>query len=89
MGRPTSEAVMGDLHVTITKKLNEEIPKEDSDPRWTAMGIKMLSDNKVFMDPTISNELGELDRHLKRRKKRFGKDNITDIATKQAIAMNE
>ncbi len=90
MGRPTKEEVMGDLHVTITRKLNEMIPQEDSDPRWTAMGIKMLSDNKVFMVPEISNELGDLDRNLRSRKKRdFGGTNVTELSTQTAQAMNE
>ena len=82
--KPTKEAVMGELHVTITSKLNKMIPVKDSDPRWTQMGIKMLSDNKVFMTPEISNELGELDKHLQAKKKRFKDENITEIATKQA-----
>lgn len=89
MGKPTAEAVMGELHVTITTKLNKMIPAKDSDPRWTQMGIKMLSDNKVFMTPEISNDLGELDKHLRAKKKRFSAENITELATKQARAMGD
>jgi len=90
MGRPTKEGVMGDLHVTITRKLIKEIPKKKSDPRWTAMGIKMLSDNKVFMDRDVSNELNELDKNLQKKKKRdFGGTNITELATETAQAMGE
>lgn len=87
--KPTSEEVMGDLHVQVTKKLLKEIKKVKSDPRWTQMGIKMLSDNKIFMTPTVDNELGALDKHIRKRKKRFSKENITDMSEHMAKAMGD
>jgi len=85
-----SEQTMGTMHTNVVTRLNNEISNPESDPRYVQMAIKMLSDNKIFMNPTISNELGELDKHLqKRKKRRFGVDNIADFATKQALAMND
>lgn len=101
--RPTSSEAMNTLHNDVATKLSSKVnvePKLDDegnvievpdDPRWTGMAIKFLSDNKTFREPDIENTLGELDRHLqKKRKRKFPTaTNVTDIATKQAAAMNE
>lgn len=89
MAKPTSESTMGTLHIKVSTRLTNEVKNKDSDPRYVQMAIKFLSDNKIYMTPEINNELGELDKHLQAKKKRFNNENITDIATKQAIAMGE
>lgn len=91
----TSEAMMAEIHKMTAERLIREIQNPECDPRYVQMAIKFLSDNKMTMVPEVSNELGELDKHLQKKKKRFGNapesgpGSITDIATKQAIAMGE
>lgn len=87
MGKATKETVMGDLHVEVSTRLSKEIKNSDSDPRFVGMAIKFLADNKVTMLIEVGNELGELDKHLQAKKKRFGKSNVVDIATKAALEM--
>lgn len=89
------EARMAEMHNKTAERLIKEIENPDSDPRYVQMAIKFLADNNVKMVAEVSNELGELDKHLQARKKRFGDipengpGSITDIATKQALAMGE
>jgi len=86
----TPEALMAIIHQKTADRLLAEITNPESDPRYVQMAIKFLSDNNVKMVPEVENELGELDKHLQRRKQRkFGGDNIADFAKKQAEAMNE
>ena len=91
----TPESIMAEMHTKTANRLLKEIANPDSDPRYVQMAIKFLSDNKVTMVPEISNELGELDKHLQNKKKRFGTPpesgpgSITDIATRQAMAWGE
>lgn len=101
--RPTSSEAMNALHNDVAIKLSAKInalPPVDEegneillpeDPRWTGMAIKFLLDNKVFREPDIENTLGELDKHLQKKRKRTfpTNHNVTDIATKQALQMNE
>lgn len=85
----TKQDEMEKLHLGVSKRLIKEVKNKDGDPRYTGMAIKFLSDNKVTMVINTSNELGKLEKHLEKKKRRFGKDNITDIATKQAVAVGE
>ena len=91
MAKATAEAIMAELHVETTERILANIRDPESDIRYVQIAVKFLSDNKVFMLPEISNELGELDKHLaKKRKRKFGKQsNITDMATHAAMAMND
>jgi hypothetical protein len=89
MGKATKEEVMGSLHVAVSNRLSKEILNDESDPRYVGMAIKFLSDNKVTMLAELDNELGELDKHLQARRKRFKGTNVTEFATKAAIAMGE
>lgn len=91
MAKTTAESIMAELHVDTTQRILNNIRDPESDIRYVQIAVKFLSDNKVFMSKEISDELGELDKHLaKKRKRKFGKQtNITDMATHAAIAMNE
>ena len=79
-----NEQTLGSLHTAIAQRLTSEINKEELDPRFLQAGIKFLSDNKITCVIHKSNALGELERSLNRRKTRFGKAHITDLATKRA-----
>jgi len=91
----TPESMMAEIHNMTAKRLIQEITNPECDPRYVQMAIKFLCDNKVTMVPEISNELGELDKHLQNKKKRFGTPpesgpgSIIDIATRQATAWGE
>ena len=101
--RPTSSEAMNRLHndvaIKLSAKINAEAPIDEEgneihvpeDPRWVGMAIKFLADNKTFREPDIENTLGELDKHLQKKRKRVfpTNTNVTDIATKQALQMNE
>jgi hypothetical protein len=86
-----TEQELGALHKKVVDRVTREVDDPECDPRFVQMAIKILSDNKVTMVTEISNELGELEKNLKKRKTRFGKDvtNVIDMATKVAedIAM--
>lgn len=91
----TPEETMAHIHQMTADRLILEIENPKCDPRYIQMAIKFLNDNSMKMVPEVGNELGELDKHLQNKKKRFGNPpetgpgSITDIATKQAIAMGE
>lgn len=78
------EAVLGTMHSLLSARISNELAKEDCDPRWAQIATKFLNDNKIYQIKEIGNEIDELDKDLKRRKQRFGKENITDIATELA-----
>jgi len=79
-----TEQALGELHTAIAHRITTEINKDEIDPRFIQAGIKFLSDNKITCVAHKSNALGELERNLNRRKTRFGKAHITDLATKRA-----
>lgn len=87
-GAATEEA-MGILHNDVARALSSKVQDEECDPRFLGIAVKFLNDNKVTMLPEISKELGEIELALQRRQHRFKSKKITDIATRQAIAMNE
>ena len=87
-GAATEEA-MGLLHNDVAKALSSKVSEADCDPRYLGIAVKFLNDNKVSMLPEISKELGEIELALQRRQHRFKSKNITDIATKYAMASNE
>lgn len=84
-----TEITLGELHVAIAKRLKTHIEDIECDPRYVQMAIKFLSDNNITCVIDKSNEIGELDKTLQARRKRFG-ENITDIASKMGRqAINE
>ena len=84
----TKDTVLGGLHEKIAERLLAHINDPESDPRYVQMAIKFLSDNKIYCVPSETNELGELDKSLERRKQRFG-GNVVDIAERTARAMGD
>ena len=57
---------------------------KEIDPRVLGHINKFLADNKIHQNAEPGNDISELDKDLKKRKQRFGKENITDIATELA-----
>jgi hypothetical protein len=84
----TKDIELGELHKAIAKRLKLHVNDVESDPRYVQMAIKFLNDNKIYCVPSESNELGELDKALEKRKQRFG-GNIVDIAERTAKAMGD
>lgn len=84
----TKDTVLGDLHTLIAKRLRVHVEDVESDPRYIQMAIKFLADNKIYCVPSETNEIGELDKSLQKRKQRFGL-NIVDIAEHTARAIGE
>jgi len=84
--KAASEAYLGALHKKTAKRLTEELEKTDGDVRYIGYAIKFLSDNKVTMVKEIGNELDELSKRLKNKKKRLFKEpeNVVDISTELA-----
>lgn len=84
------EGELGGLHSVICKVYRLNLcdengePIKDVDPRILGHVNKFLADNKIYQNAEPGNDISELDTDLKKRKKRFGKENITDIATAQA-----
>jgi len=98
----TPEKIMAAIHRATASRLLQEIENPDCDPRFVGQAIKFLNDNQIKMIPEVDNQLGELEKHLQKKKRRFlsrfnsegqkkqeSMKTITDIATKQAIAMGE
>ena len=84
----TKESILGEMHKAIAKRLKIHIDDLESDPRYVQMAIKFLADNKIFCVPNETNEIGELDKSLQKRKNRFG-GNVVDMAERTAHAMGE
>lgn len=82
------DTILGDLHTKIAKRLKIHVDDLESDPRYIQMAIKFLSDNKIYCVPSETNEIGELDKALEKRKQRFG-GNVVDIAERTAEAMGD
>ena len=78
------EGELGKLHAAIAQRLRVHVADVECDPRYLQMAIKFLADNKIYQNAAPGNDISELDKDLKHRKKRFGKENITDIATEMA-----
>ena len=78
------EGELGELHKQLTDRLKTHIRDPKCDPRYIQMAIKFLADNKIYQNAEPGNDISELSKDLQKRKKRFNKENITDIATAQA-----
>lgn len=84
------EGELGSLHSFLCRVYKQQLVDEDGnllkdvDPRILGHINKFLADNKIYQNAEPGNEISELDKDLKKRKQRFGKENITDIATEQA-----
>ena len=84
------EGELGELHSILCQIYRAQLttasgkPKKNIDPRILGHINKFLSDNRISQNAEPGNDISELDKDLKMRKKRFGKENITDIATKLA-----
>jgi hypothetical protein len=84
----TKDIILGELHKAIAQRLKLHVNDVESDPRYVQMAIKFLNDNGIHCVPTETNEIGELDKALEKRKQRFG-GNVVDIAEKTARAMGD
>ena len=84
------EGDLGSLHSLLCKVYRATLVDEEGemrkevDARVLGHINKFLADNKIKQVAAPGNEISELDQDLKKRKKRFGQANVTDIATKQA-----
>ena len=84
------EGELGALHSIICRVYRGQLldkdgnVRKDVDPRILGHINKFLADNKIYQNAEPGNDISELDADLRKRKKRFGKENITDIATAQA-----
>lgn len=84
------EGDLGSLHSLLCgayrKLLVDEdgTPRDEIDARVLGHINKFLADNKIRQIAEPGNEISELDQDLRKRKRRFGKENIIDIATAQA-----
>lgn len=84
------EGELGSLHSILCKVYRGQLVdadgnlREEIDPRVLGHINKFLSDNKIHQNAEPGNDISELDKDLRKRKKRFGQENITDIATAQA-----
>jgi hypothetical protein len=84
------EGDLGSLHSLLCAAYRRLLVDEEGEPRTEidarVLGHinKFLADNKIKQIAEPGNDISELDMDLQKRKKRFGKDNITDIATERA-----
>ena len=84
------EGELGSLHSILCRIYKMQLTDEDGnpikeiDPRILGHINKFLADNKIYQNAEPGNDISELDVDLRKRKKRFGKENITDIATAAA-----
>jgi len=78
------EEELGTLHSLLSKQLRIKLGAKNCDPRYFQIATKFLNDNKIYQIPDLTNELGELDKDLQKRKRRFGTENITELATERA-----
>ncbi len=84
------EGELGILHSLLCGAYRKLLVDEDGelleeiDPRVLGHINKFLADNKIHQVAAPGNDISELDVDLKKRKQRFGKENITDIATEMA-----
>lgn len=84
------EGELGTLHSLLCKlyksKLVDKKGKllKEVDPRILGHINKFLADNKIYQNAEPGNDISELDKDLRKRKQRFQKDNITDIAIERA-----
>ena len=84
------EGDLGSLHSLICGAYRKLLVGEDGellkeiDPRVLGHINKFLADNKIHQNAAPGNDISELDTDLKKRKQRFGKENIADIATERA-----
>ena len=84
------EGDLGSLHSLLCGAYRRLLVDEKGEPRLEidarVLGHinKFLADNKIKQVAAPGNDISELDADLKKRKKRFGKENVVDIATKQA-----
>ncbi|MCP3681212.1 MAG: hypothetical protein GY861_00845 [bacterium] len=84
------EGELGSLHSLLCGAYRKLLVDEDGvllkeiDPRVLGHINKFLADNKIHQNAEPGNDISELSQDLQKRKKRFGKENITDIATEMA-----
>lgn len=84
------EGELGSLHSILCKIYRSQLVDEsgnilkDIDPRVLGHINKFLADNKIHQVAAAGSDISELDKDIQKRKKRFGKENITDIATQAA-----
>ena len=84
------EGDLGSLHSLICGAYRQLLVDENGellkeiDPRVLGHINKFLADNKISQNAEPGNDISELDKDLRKRKQRFGKENITDIATELA-----
>ncbi len=84
------EGELGSLHSLLCGAYRKLLVDEEGnlldeiDPRVLGHINKFLNDNKIHQVAAPGNDISELDVDLKKRKQRFGKENITDIATEMA-----
>jgi hypothetical protein len=83
-GTSAHENELGIVHKLLTERLTAELKKKKCDVKWIQAATKFLHDNKVYQIKDVGDGLDELDKSLSQRKQRFGKENITDIATELA-----
>ncbi len=88
------EGELGELHSLVCKAYKEALIDPETgtlrkavDPRMLSNINKFLADNKIYQIPEPGSDISELDKGLRERKKRFGEENITDLAT--ALALKE
>ncbi len=84
------EGELGSLHSLLCGAYRKLLVDEEGnlleeiDPRILGHINKFLNDNKISQNAEPGNDISELDKDLRKRKQRFGKENITDIATEMA-----
>lgn len=84
------EGELGSLHSILCQIYRNQLvdadgnPLTEIDPRVLGHINKFLADNRISQNAEPGNDISELDVDLRKRKKRFGKENITDIATEMA-----
>lgn len=84
------EGELGKLHSLLCRAYRGFLVDQDGNPveqvdtRVLGHLNKFLADNKISQNAEPGNDISELDADLRKRKQRFGQENITDIATEMA-----
>jgi len=84
------EGELGSLHSILCRVYRDQLVDKNGellkeiDPRILGHINKFLADNKIHQNAEPGNDISELDKDLRKRKTRFGEENITNIATELA-----
>ena len=62
---------MGQLHLAVAEKLIASLDEDECDPRVITAAIAFLNNNKVIMNPYITDAITDIQKKLMSRTQRF------------------